>query len=148
MVMPEVVTGQPARNAIWRAMLNPVAPSGLAHPMSTSSTDAGSMAARSMAARTTCPPSVAPCVRLNAPRHDLVSAVRAVETMTASTTAFPLRLAPGLAPGRGFFHGRFARGPGGLRRVAEVAAARRQPGDQLRGFPRVRALACRRGELA
>src|SRR5687768_7459191 len=87
--MPEVVTGQPARNAICRAMLKPVAPSGLAQPMITSSTEAGSTLARSMAARTTCPPSVAPCVRLKAPRQDSVSAVRAVETMTASTTAGP-----------------------------------------------------------
>jgi hypothetical protein len=45
-VMPEVVTGQPARKAIWRAMLAPVAPSGLAQPMITSSTSAASMPAR------------------------------------------------------------------------------------------------------
>ena len=35
-VMPETVTGRPARSAIWRAMLAPVAPSGLAQPMMTS----------------------------------------------------------------------------------------------------------------
>jgi hypothetical protein len=29
MVMPAVVTGQPPRSAIWRAMLAPVAPSGI-----------------------------------------------------------------------------------------------------------------------
>jgi hypothetical protein len=32
MVMPEVVTGRPARSAIWRAMLPPVAPSGWRSP--------------------------------------------------------------------------------------------------------------------
>src|SRR5690349_20585237 len=84
--MPDVVTGQPARSAIWRAMLKPVAPSGLAQPMSTSSTVAGSSFARSMACLTACAPSVAPCVRLNAPRQDFATGVRAVETMTASTT--------------------------------------------------------------
>src|SRR5262245_33293524 len=87
--MPAVLTGQPARSAICRAMLKPVAPSGFAQPMSTSSMAAGSTFARSIAARTTCPPSVAPCVRLNAPRQDLVSGVRAVETMTASATGLP-----------------------------------------------------------
>src|SRR6185312_14587952 len=46
--------------------------------------------ARCIAASTTWPPSVAPCVRLNAPRQDFASAVRAVETMTASTTALLL----------------------------------------------------------
>src|SRR5688572_22518717 len=99
MVMPEVDTGHPARNAIWRAMLKPVAPSRFAQPMSTSSTEAGSRLARSMAARTTWPPSVAPCVRLKAPRQDLVSAVRAVETMTASTTATHLLFGLGLGLG-------------------------------------------------
>src|SRR5678815_5478521 len=32
-VMPLVVIGSPARKAIWRAMLLPVAPSGVAQPM-------------------------------------------------------------------------------------------------------------------
>ena len=45
-VMPETVTGQPARRAIWRAMLAPVAPSGVPQPMMTSSTSAASMPAR------------------------------------------------------------------------------------------------------
>jgi len=31
-VTPDVVTGRPARIALWRAMLAPVAPSGLAAP--------------------------------------------------------------------------------------------------------------------
>ena len=83
-VMPPVVTGQPPRSAIWRAMLAPVAPSGLAQPMITSSTSPASMPARAMAACSTCPPSVAPWVMLNAPFHDLARAVRAVDTMTAS----------------------------------------------------------------
>ena len=40
-VMPLVVIGRPARKAIWRAMLLPVAPSGVAQPMITSSTSSG-----------------------------------------------------------------------------------------------------------
>ena len=80
---PLTVTGSPARSAIWRAMLAPVAPSGLAQPISTSSTSAGSMPARSTAALTAWPPSVAPWVMLKAPFQLLASGVRAVETMTA-----------------------------------------------------------------
>ena len=83
-VMPGRVTGQPARIAIWRAMLRPVAPSGLAQPMITSSTSSGSSCARSSAGCSTWPPIVAPCVMLSAPRQLLQSGVRAVETMTAS----------------------------------------------------------------
>src|SRR5579864_9694506 len=83
-VMPEVVTGQPARSAIWRAMLRPVAPSGFAQPMMTSSIAAGSSLARSIACFRACAPIVAPWVMLNAPRQLLHSGVRAVETMTAS----------------------------------------------------------------
>jgi hypothetical protein len=37
---------QPGAQAIWRAMLAPVAPSGLAQPMMTSSTSPASMPAR------------------------------------------------------------------------------------------------------
>jgi len=51
-VAPLVVIGRPARSAIWRAMLLPVAPSGVAQPISTSSTSAPSMPARAMAALT------------------------------------------------------------------------------------------------
>src|SRR5215510_825300 len=83
-VMPEVVTGQPARIAICRAMLRPVAPSGLAHPMITSSISAGSRCARSMAAHSARAPIVAPWVILKAPRQLLASGVRAVDTITAS----------------------------------------------------------------
>ncbi len=83
-VIPDVVTGQPPRSAICRAMLRPVAPSGLAQPMMTSSISAGSSRARSMAWRSAWPPRVAPCVMLNAPFQLLQSGVRAVETMTAS----------------------------------------------------------------
>src|SRR3954462_10807107 len=118
--MPAVLTGQPARNAICRAMLKPVAPSGLAHPMITSSISPGSRPARSMAALTTWPPSVAPCVRLNAPRQDLVSAVRAVDTMTASTT--------------GFSSGAFA-GCGPVDGGVETAALGRQLRDEFRRLP-------------
>jgi hypothetical protein len=83
-VMPGTLTGKPARNAICRAMLPPVAPSGFAQPMITSSTRAGSSFARSTAACVTWPPSVAPCVMLKPPRHDLARPVRAVDTITAS----------------------------------------------------------------
>src|ERR1044072_96649 len=113
--MPDVDTGQPARKAIWRAMLKPVAPSGLAQPISTSSTATGSMPGRSIALLPTCPPRVAPWVRLNAPRQDLVSAVRAVETMTASTAALLLAFLP--------------------RGILEAAALRRERREQRRGFP-------------
>src|SRR4051812_5978971 len=87
-VMPDTVTGRPARIAIWRAMLPPVAPSGVAQPMITSSTSAGASFARSTAAFTTCPPIVAPWVMLSAPRQLLQSGVRAVETITASFALF------------------------------------------------------------
>ena len=83
LVMPEVVMGRPAFNAIWRAMFMPVAPSGLAQPMITSSTSAASIPARCTACCTAWPPSVAPCVMLNEPFQLLASGVRAVETITA-----------------------------------------------------------------
>src|SRR5262245_26467559 len=83
-VMPGTLIGQPARIAIWRAMFQPVAPSGLAQPMITSSTSSASTFALSSAACTTWPPILAPWVRLSAPRQLLQSGVRAVETMTAS----------------------------------------------------------------
>ena len=91
-VMPLVVIGRPARSAIWRAMLLPVAPSGVAQPMMTSSTSAGSMPARSTAALTAWPPSVAPWVMLKAPFQLLASGVRAVETMTALVMGCSCRL--------------------------------------------------------
>ena len=83
MVMPDVVTGRPALSAIWRAMFMPVAPSGLAQPMMTSSTSAPSMPARCTACCTAWPPRVAPWVMLNEPFQLLASGVRAVETITA-----------------------------------------------------------------
>src|SRR6185503_193740 len=88
-VMPGTVLGQPARTAICRAMFQPVAPSGLAQPMITSSTSSASTLARSSAACTTCPPILAPCVMLSAPRQLLQSGVRAVETITASSIEPP-----------------------------------------------------------
>ena len=51
-VRPDTLTGQPARLAMIRAMLLPVAPSGT-RPITTSSTSAGSTRARSSAALTT-----------------------------------------------------------------------------------------------
>ncbi len=83
-VMPGTASGQPARCAIWRAMFQPVAPSGLAQPMITSSTSAGSTFARASACFTTWPPIFAPWVMLRAPLQLLQSGVRAVETITAS----------------------------------------------------------------
>src|SRR5213595_1739720 len=88
-VMPGTELGQPARTAICRAMFQPVAPSGLAQPMITSSTSAESTFARSSAACTTCPPIFAPCVMLSAPRQLLQSGVLAVETITASVIEPP-----------------------------------------------------------
>src|SRR2546427_3577996 len=88
-VMPGTELGQPARTAICRAMFQPVAPSGLAQPMITSSTSSASTLARSSAACTTCPPIFAPCVLLSAPFQLLQSGVRAVETMTASVIEPP-----------------------------------------------------------
>ena len=41
MVMPETVTGKPARSRPWRAMLPPVVPCCRAQPMTMSSTSAG-----------------------------------------------------------------------------------------------------------
>src|SRR5262245_16759182 len=83
-VIPDVVTGQPARMAICLAILRPVAPSGLAQPMITSSISAGSAFARSIALPRASPAVSAPWVMLNAPRQLLQSGVRAVETITAS----------------------------------------------------------------
>jgi hypothetical protein len=87
MVMPDTVTGQPAASAIWRAMLEPVAPSGVAQPMITSSTSAASIPARWMACCTAWPPRVAPWVMLKAPFQLLARGVRAVETITADVMA-------------------------------------------------------------
>src|SRR5439155_212345 len=98
-VMPGTVCGSPARTAIWRAMFQPVAPSGLAQPMMTSSTSSGSTFARSSAAWTTWPPILAPWVLLSAPRQLLQSGVRAGETMTASVirSSYPLNRFPSFA---------------------------------------------------
>ena len=88
-VMPEVVMGKPARKATWRAIFAPVAPSGVAQPMMTSSTSAPSMPARLTACSTACPPNVAPCVILKEPFQLLARGVRAVETITADVMIFP-----------------------------------------------------------
>src|SRR5712692_373862 len=68
MVSPGTVTGSPARIAASRAILWPVAPSGLAQPRMTSSTSPGATFARSTAFWITCPARVAPWVLLKAPR--------------------------------------------------------------------------------
>jgi hypothetical protein len=86
-VMPAVVTGQPPRSAIWRAMLAPVAPSGIGaaheHVLDFARLDAGARdgGLQRVAAQ------VAPWVMLKAPFHDLARPVRAVDTMTASSHA-------------------------------------------------------------
>src|SRR5687767_4276602 len=103
-VMPETVTGSPARIAIWRAMLPPVAPSGVAQPMITSSTSCGSTFARLSAACTTWPPILAPWVWLRAPRQLLHSGVLAVATMTASAIECSPFLGEFDEQGRGFPH--------------------------------------------
>src|SRR5437764_1140133 len=54
-------------------MLRPVAPSGFAHPMITSSMSPGSSRARSIACFSACPPIVAPWVMLNEPRQLLLT---------------------------------------------------------------------------
>src|SRR6185436_5145622 len=101
-----VVMGRPARSAICRAMLLPVAPSGVAQPISTSSTSAPSMPARSIAALTAWPPRVAPWVMLKAPFQLLASGVRAVETMTALVMICDLRFLLPLPPaGEGWGEG-------------------------------------------
>src|SRR6266853_1732308 len=83
-VTPDTVTGRPARIADRRAMFCPVARSGMAQPIITSSTSPGSTPERATACLTTWPPSTAPWVMLKAPRNALPIGVRAVETMTAS----------------------------------------------------------------
>ncbi len=100
-VAPPVLIARPARSAAWRAMLLPVAPSGIAQPSSTSSTSPGSTPARSTAALITWPASVAPWVMLKPPRQDLASPVRAVDTITASAICLsqsqPLNVLPSAA---------------------------------------------------
>ena len=49
-VVPDVVTGQPAQMAAFLAMFMPVSPSGIPQPMITSSTAPGSMPAFAIAA--------------------------------------------------------------------------------------------------
>src|SRR6185437_11011388 len=82
--MPAVETGHPAQITDSRAILLPVAPSGMPQPMKTSSTSAASMPALAMALLMACPPITAPWVWLKLPRRDLARPVRAVETITAS----------------------------------------------------------------
>src|SRR3954469_1955500 len=101
-VTPETVTGIPARMADSRATFEPVAFSGVAQPSTTSSTSAGSIPARSTACFTTWPPSVAPCVMLNAPRKALPIGVRAVDTITASVMCRSLTLLSSRKPRSGY----------------------------------------------
>src|ERR1700678_827725 len=86
MVWPGTLGGHPARSALVRPMLFPVAPSGSPQPTTTSSTSSNTTFARSNAFAIAWPASVAPYVRLNAPRNARPIGVRAAETIAASTT--------------------------------------------------------------
>ena len=66
-VMPDTVTGQPARNATWRPMLPNCVPCVSTAPQTTSSMSPASILARSIAALSEKLPSVGPDVALNAP---------------------------------------------------------------------------------
>src|SRR6218665_2919622 len=129
-VMPLADTGSPARSAIWRAMLLPVAPSGVAQHINTSSTSAPSMPARSTAAFTACPPSVAPWVMLKAPFQLLASGVRAVETITAEVMVSSSGMRAGAVMGSTAWDGSVGRA-----RSVEGLAFGRQASQQRRGLP-------------
>src|SRR5262249_54582960 len=102
--MPAVETGQPAQIKDSRAILLPVAPSGMPQPRKTSSTSAASIPALAMALLMAWPAITAPWVWLKLPRRDLANPVRAVETMTASLMTDPFgrraTLDPTLYPGK------------------------------------------------
>ncbi len=87
-VMPETVTGRPARSAIWRAMLAPVAPSGVAQPMITSSTSAASMPARWIAVLDRVAAQRGAVGHVEGALPAFGQGVRAVETMTAVLMKF------------------------------------------------------------
>ena len=77
--------GAGLRSAVWRPMLRPVVPSGVAAAPDQGLRSAG-VNARALHGSLTEAPAGAG-VWLNSPRCDLVSGVRAVETMTASRMA-------------------------------------------------------------
>ncbi len=90
-VMPAVETGRPAPSATWRAMFRPWPPSGIAQPMTTSSTSAGSSpGARASASRTAAIPRESGAVSDSSPRGAFPTAVRAALTMTASRIVAPV----------------------------------------------------------
>ncbi len=108
-VTPETVIGQPAISAIWRAMFSPVAPSGVAQPISTSSTSPASMPARSIAAFTATPAHRGAVGHVQRALQDLARPVRAVETMTASRISDSfLQMAPAQRPGAADRYGTLA----------------------------------------
>ena len=90
-LIPAVVTGNPAAIAHWRAILDPCVPCWRAAPMMTSSTSPGSTPARSRTARMTGATMLGASRLLNEPRYDLVNPVRAVDTITASFIVVLLR---------------------------------------------------------
>src|SRR5690349_8742249 len=88
MVMPETLTGHPARRATCRPILPNCVPWVRTAPHTTSSISPASMFARSIAASSEKAPKVAPGVALNAPLYARPMGVRAVETITASRIKF------------------------------------------------------------
>ena len=84
-VTADALTGTPARRLAMRATFNPCSASGIAQPMITSSTSAGSTpGARASASRSTTAPISSGLVVRSVPAGALPTAVRTAETMTAS----------------------------------------------------------------
>ena len=84
-VTAEASTGMPARKLEMRATFMPCSPSGIAHPMITSSIDDGSSCGtRSRAPLMATAPSSSGRITLRVPRGALPTAVLTAETMTAS----------------------------------------------------------------
>ena len=84
-VTADAVTGTPARRLAIRATFSPCSASGIAHPMITSSTSAGSSpGARRRASAITTAPISSGRVALSAPFGAFPTAVRTALTMTAS----------------------------------------------------------------
>jgi hypothetical protein len=93
MVMALVSTGSPARMAAARATFIPCSASGIAQPMTTSSTSAASTPpARASASRMTAAPISSGRVFLKVPFGALPTAVRTAETITASLMFDSVRL--------------------------------------------------------
>src|SRR5690606_14034391 len=84
-VIPGTSVGRPARTAMIRAMFSPCSPSGMAHPMITSSTSLGSTwGTRRISSLTTAAPSSSGRVFFSVPLWAFPTAVRTPATITAS----------------------------------------------------------------